>query len=606
VTLPAIAAGDATAAAGPSPVVARSACGRSWRLKPADPVLGLAISQRHGLPELIGRILAGRGVLPDEVADHIDPKLRTLLPDPSHLLDLDRAVARLADAVSAGETIGLLGDYDVDGATSTALLARYLRAVGATTVIDVPDRLAEGYGPNPAAIDRLIAQGARLAVTLDCGTTAFAPLDHAASRGLDVVVVDHHVAEARLPAAVAVVNPNRRDQESRIGDLAAVGVTFVLVVGLNRTLRERGLFGGRPEPDLRQWLDLVALGTICDVVPLGGLNRALVRAGLKVMSKGANPGLVALAGAAGARGPFAADQLGFVLGPRINAGGRVGASHLGALLLSEDDPAIVGRTALELHQLNETRRARQKTVVDAALRAVEEQVARDEPLLAAAGEGWSAGVVGLAAARLAERFLRPAIVAGIEAGAGGSVAKGSGRSIDGFDLGGAVIAARGAGLLDQGGGHPMAAGFTLPADRFETFRLFLTDRVRSELGDRPPPVPPLDLDGSLRVRAVSFDLARTLSALAPYGRDNPEPSFMLPDVRIASARRMGDSHVDCSLTDAGGGRLRGLAFRAAASPLGDLLLNATGATLHLAGRVRLDRWQDRQQVTLEIADAARP
>ena len=578
----------------------RSASGRAWRLKAAETATAVAICQRHALPDVIGRILAGRGIGIDDALAFLAPKIRELLPDPSHLLDLDRAVERLARAVAARETVGILGDYDVDGATSTALLARYLRAVDCPVVIDIPDRLAEGYGPNPAAIDRLQAAGARLVVTLDCGTTAFAPLEHAARAGLDVIVVDHHVADAVLPPAVAVVNPNRRDQISAIGDLAAVGVVFVLVVGLNRALRAAGFFGDRPEPDLRRWLDLVALGTVCDVVPLTGLNRALVQAGLKVMARGGNPGLVALAAAAGLTAPPTFENLGFVLGPRINAGGRVGQSHLGAALLDDDRPEEVTRIALELHQLNEARRARQRAVLEAAEAKVQPQVDGGLPLLAVAGEGWSPGVVGLAASRLVERHGRPALVAGVEDG----IAKGSGRSVPGFDLGRAVLEARGAGLLSAGGGHPMAAGFTLPVERFEAFRAFLLAAIGTALGAAPRPLPPLDLDGSLRVGGASFALARTLAALAPFGRDNPEPMFMLPAVRLADARPMGERHLGCWVADPSGRRLRALAFRSLGEPLGELHLASRGAPVHLAGRIRLDCWQDRQQITLQIEDAA--
>ncbi|MDX1540939.1 MAG: single-stranded-DNA-specific exonuclease RecJ [Geminicoccaceae bacterium] len=582
--------------------VERSVSGRSWRLKPHDPALALALSQRHGLPEMIGRILAGRGIGVDDAQAFIAPKIQTLLPDPSHLHDLDRAVTRLADAVAARETVGILGDYDVDGATSTALLARYLRTVGCPVVIDIPDRLAEGYGPNPAAIERLRSAGSRLIVTLDCGTTAFEPLAHAADLGLDVIVVDHHVADEALPRAVAVVNPNRRDQTSGIGDLAAVGVVFTLVVGLNRLLRERGWFESRPEPDLRCWLDLVALGTVCDVVPLGGLNRALVRAGLKVLAKGHNPGLRALASVAGLAGSPSFENLGFLLGPRINAGGRVGESSLGAHLLLDDRPDEVHRIAQQLHQLNDSRRARQRAVVEAAEAAITGQLEAGLPLLAVAGPGWSPGVVGLAASRLVERHGRPALVAGIEDG----MAKGSGRSIPGFDLGSAVLEARREGLLATGGGHPMAAGFSLEAGRFERLHEFLLERYRAACGDRPPPRPPLELDGSLRVGGASYALASTLEALAPFGRDNPEPLFMLPAVRLADARRIGQQHVACWLSDPSGRGLRGLAFRSVQEPLGDLLLKSAGARVHLAGRVRLDQFQDRRQITFQIEDAAVP
>ena len=441
----------------PPLAIGLSVSGRRWRWRDHDAAVALAISQRIDLPEVLGRVLAGRGLAPEAVPAFIEPRLRECLPDPSHLLDLDRAVERLADAVRAGEPIGLLGDYDVDGATSVALLARYLRAVDGLVAIDVPDRLREGYGPNPLALGRLAEQGCRLVVTLDSGTTAFDALAVAAERGQEVIVVDHHVTDAQLPPALAVVNPNRRDQASPVGELAAVGVTFLLVVALNRALRARGHFERRPEPDLRRWLDLVALGTVCDVVPLTGLNRALVAQGLKVAARRDNPGLAALAAAARLSGAPSAEHFGFVLGPRINAGGRTGRSDLGAQLLLSDLPEEVAEIAERLERLNEQRRAVERQVLAAAERQLAPALAAGAPLLVAAGEGWSPGVVGLAAARLVERHHRPAVVIGLADGCG----KGSGRSVAGFDLGGAVIAARQAGLLLEGGGHPMAAGLTV-------------------------------------------------------------------------------------------------------------------------------------------------
>lgn len=583
------------------PTVERSISGRRWRWRDHDAALALAISQRIDLPEIVGRVLAGRGLAPETVRGFIAPRLRELLPDPSHLRDLDLAVARLADAVRAGERIGLLGDYDVDGATSVALLARYLRAVGVEPAIDVPDRLREGYGPNPAALGRLAAQGCRLVVTLDSGTTAFDALAEAAARGLEVIVVDHHVAEPRLPPALAVVNPNRCDQVSPVGELAAVGVTFLMVVALNRLLRARGHFVRRAEPDLRRWLDLVALGTVCDLVPLTGLNRAFVAQGLKVAARRANPGLRALAAAAGLDGPLRADQLGFVLGPRINAGGRTGCSELGAELLLCDAEDRVAAIAARLEQLNADRRALERRVIAAAERAVAPALAAGAPLLVAAGEGWSPGVVGLVAARLVERHHRPALVIGVD----GATGKGSGRSIAGFDLGGAVIAARQAGLLLQGGGHPMAAGLTVRADRIEALAAFLGERLERALGAGPPPPPDLALDGVLQVTALSLDLAARLDRLGPFGRGNPEPRFMLPDARRVQVRPVGEAHLDCWLHDAAGGRVRAVAFRALDRPLGEALLRAGGAPLHLAGTIRFDHWQGQPRVTFRIEDAAR-
>ncbi|HET6519073.1 MAG TPA: single-stranded-DNA-specific exonuclease RecJ [Geminicoccaceae bacterium] len=602
-----------SAAAGLELGVERSVTGRRWRPRPLDARAALAISQRLGLPEVLGRVLAARlAGGPEEVAAYLSPRLRDALPEPSRLRDLDGAAARLADAVVAGERVGLLADYDVDGATSAALLARYLRAVGAAGSIEVPDRLAEGYGPNPAAFARLKARGCRLVVTLDCGTTAFEPLAAAAADGIGVIVVDHHAAEPRLPEALAVVNPNRLDQDAGgggCGHLAAVGVTFLLAVGLNRELRRRGHFGGaRPEPDLLRWLDLVALGTVADVVPLTGLNRAFVAQGLRVAADWANPGLRALAAAAGLRAgvPVRADDFGFVLGPRLNAGSRLGRSDLAARLLAGDDPAEAAAIAEVLDRCNGERRALERRALAGAGAAVAGELERgDAPLLVAAGEGWSPGVVGLVASRLVERYHRPAVVIAL---AGDGVGRGSGRSVPGLDLGAAVIAARQAGVLLQGGGHPMAAGLTVAAGRVGELRAFLTERLRGAPGGGAagPGPAELELDGALSPTAATAELAELLERLAPYGPGNPEPRFMLTAVRPVQARRAGDGHVACRLVGpTGGGGLKAIAFRCLDTPLGAALLDGSGAPLHVAGRVRLDAWQGRRGVALHVEDAAR-
>jgi single-stranded-DNA-specific exonuclease len=496
--------------------------------------------------------------------------------------------------------VGLLGDYDVDGATSAALLARYLQAAGGRFAIDIPDRLAEGYGPNPKAFARLEAQGCHLVVCLDCGTTAFAPLAAAAAEGLEVIVVDHHMAEARLPEAAAVINPNRRDQASPLGDLAAVGVTFMLAIGVNRELRARGHFATRPEPDLRRWLDLVALGTMCDVVTLAGLNRAFVAQGLKVAARGLNPGLAALASSARLEGAISPEQLGFWLGPRLNAGGRVGRSDLAARLLTSDAADEVAAIAFELERLNEERKALERRVLAAAEAAAQAALAGDPPLLLVAGEGWSPGVVGLVASRLVERHHRPAVVIALDGGEG----RGSGRSLPGLDLGGAVLAARAEGLLLAGGGHPMAAGLTVAREQIEPLRAFLCEH----LGRRPSRAGPPELahDGALRLAAVAPGLATRLATLAPFGPGNPEPRFVVPEARVWQARVVGEAHVACQLADIGGARVHAIAFRAAGRPLGHALLAAAGGMLHLAGRVRLDHWQGSLRASFQIEDAASP
>ncbi|MEI6986313.1 MAG: single-stranded-DNA-specific exonuclease RecJ, partial [Rhodospirillaceae bacterium] len=433
------------ATAAPFLGVVRSLTKRRWAARVQDDRMALALSQCLALPELVGRVMAGRGITLDGAESFLNPTLRTLMPDPSVLTDMDVAAARVADAVMAGESVAVFGDYDVDGATSSALLYRYLSAVGRSPRIHIPDRITEGYGPNTLTLLRLHREGVRLLLTVDCGTTAHTPLAAVAALGLEVIVIDHHSAESELPEAVAVVNPNRLDDRSGLGYLCAAGVTFLTVVAVNRVLRRAGWFCNRPEPDLMGWLDLVALGTVCDVVPLVGLNRALVTQGLRVMARRNNAGLAALADVGGITTAPEAYHAGYVLGPRVNAGGRVGASGLGARLLCSDDPAEVAALAQRLDEHNSERRQIECAVLEAAL----EQIGGQDPgdLVFVAGNGWHPGVIGIVASRLVERFRRPACVVSIVDGVG----KGSGRSVRGVDLGAAVIAARHSGLLLNGG-----------------------------------------------------------------------------------------------------------------------------------------------------------
>jgi len=584
----------------PAAPALESFSGRAWELRAVDPGLALSISQRLDLPELVGRILVARGFDLEEVPGFLEPKLRDFMPDPSHLLGMDEAVRRLADALDDGEPIGIIADYDVDGATSCALLARHLRALGANVAIDIPDRLDEGYGPNPKAFARLEEQGCQLVVVLDAGTTAFEALSAAAAGGHEVIVVDHHVAEPRLPEALAVINPNRQDQESPLGDLAAVGVSFMLCVALNREIRKRGRLATTGETDLRQWLDLVALGTVCDLVPLNGINRALVAQGLKVAARSTNPGMKALTEVAKLGAISEASHFGFALGPRINAGGRTGQSSLGAHLLTGDDPTEITTIAAQLDALNHERRRIEKNVLTEALRQVEPAVA-DGPVLVVAAEGWSPGVVGVVASRLVERYHRPAIVIGLDEE---GIGKGSGRSIKGFDLGAAVIAARQEGLLEQGGGHPMAAGLTIAAGKVDAFRDFLTARMLISWGPGVPPPSRLHLDAELQPSSLTLNLGDALNRLAPFGRGNPEPRLWLPSVKLYQVRRIGENHLDCRIGDQHGASLRGVAFRIADQPLGQALLNLGDKPVHLAGKVKTDSWQGKRRVGFQIDDAA--
>jgi single-stranded-DNA-specific exonuclease len=588
---------DAPAAAG-FLGVERSATGRRWRVRLDDDRAALGLAQRLGMPEIICRVLAARGISADAAPAFLEPRLREQLPDPEHLKDMDLAAERVARAIRDGELIAVFGDYDVDGATSSAVLHRFITAAGGRVRVYIPDRQREGYGPNAPALLRLKEEGAGLVVTVDCGITAHVPLAKAADAGLDVVVVDHHVAEPRLPVAVAVVNPNRLDETSPHRQLAAVGVTFLLLVAVNRRLRQAGWYDARPEPSLIDLLDLVALGTVCDVVPLTGLNRVFVTQGIKILAGRQNQGLIALADAAHIQQRCDVYHLGFILGPRVNAGGRVGEADLGTRLLTTNDPDEARTLAQRLDQYNRDRQAIEAGVLEAATQQVEASGPLG-PMIFAAGEGWHPGVIGIVAGRLRERYERPALVVALAAGVG----KGSGRSALGVDLGSAIIAAREAGLLINGGGHANAAGFTVSAERMGELREFLAERIAGQIVST---VPSLSFDGALSLGAATPDFIATLARVGPFGVGNPEPRFAFPSVRVAKADVVGERHVRCFIADQRGGRMAGIAFRAVDTPLGQALLAGTGASLHIAGRLRADEWRGEMRVQLHIEDAAAP
>jgi single-stranded-DNA-specific exonuclease len=583
--------------------IERSFSGLSWRPRLADSRAALMLAQRLELPEVIARALAGRGIDADEADQFLNPSLRTQLPDPGHLLDMGKGANRIAEAVEKGEKIAVFGDYDVDGATSSALLTRFFRALGHEIEVYIPDRIKEGYGPNAPALEALAARGAKVVITVDCGISAFEPLEVGRACGLDVVVIDHHVAEERLPPAQAIINPNRLDETSPHGQLAAVGVAFLLVVAVNRALRDRGFFkrGTCAEPDLLQWLDIVALGTVCDQVRLTGVNRALVAQGLKVMAGRANAGITALCDITKLDARPEAWHLGFMLGPRINAGGRVGKPDLGTRLLSCDDPVEAAEIARELDVFNTERREIEAGVLEEAMIKAEEQAATEGALLFVSGENWHAGVIGIVASRIIESFHLPVCVAGLD----GDMAKGSGRSVAGIDLGAAVIAARQEGLLINGGGHAMAAGFTVARDKLDDLASFLQERVAhqkaaagEELGRT------LYFDGAMSARAATPDLVAKLTALAPFGRGNAEPRFVIADARIGKADVVGENHVRLFINGPDGGRLKAICFRAADKPLGKALLESGGLPVHLAGKLRPDNWMGRNDVQLLLDDAA--
>jgi single-stranded-DNA-specific exonuclease len=584
--------------------VEQSLTGRRWAARLGDERAALAIAQRHGLPDAVSRLLAAREVDLEGVPDFLDPTLRKFLPDPLHLKDMGAAIARLVRAVREGERIVVFGDYDVDGATSSALLLRFFRAVGGNIGVYIPDRRREGYGPNAPALLKLKQEGAAVVVTVDCGVTAFEPLAEARRAGLDLIVIDHHQAEIALPEAIAVVDPNRVDDTSPHKQMAAVGVAFLLSVGVNRALREAGWYSAdRPEPDLRQWLDLVALGTVCDVVPLTGVNRALVRQGLLVMAQRRNAGLAALADIARLKETPGAYHLSFMLGPRVNAGGRVGQADLGARLLSSDDVHEVGALVLRLDEFNAERRAIEREVLDQAIGRIEGLYGPDRKGLPAAlvveSEGWHVGVIGIVASRLVERYGRPTFVIGMD----GELGKGSGRSVRGVDLGAAVIAARQSGLLVNGGGHAMAAGLTVARSALPDLAKFLDERIAPQLGAAPA-VRELGIDAALAPGAATQELVGMIERAGPFGAGNALPRFALTSVRVNYAQPVGEGHVRCTLVGAERGRVDAIAFRASQTALGPALLDPARPVLHVAGALRIDRYGGRETVRLQIDDAA--
>ncbi len=571
--------------------VARSATGLRWEgPSPAEDRLGQAICQATGLPDLIGRILARRGIAPAEAHPYLAPSLRDLMPDPSRLRDLDTATARLLHAVRLRQRIAVFADYDVDGAASAALLAVWLRELGLLATLYVPDRIDEGYGPNAPAMARLGAAH-DLIVCVDCGTLSHGPI---AAAGCDVIVLDHHQGAETLPPALAVVNPNRQDETGDHGPLCATGVVFLTLVAANRTLRTEGAAC----PDLLALLDLVALATVADVAPLVGLNRAFVRQGLAMMGRGLRPGLAALAEVAGLTAAPTVHSLGFALGPRINAGGRIGAADLGARLLTTSDPHEAAALAQRLHGLNADRRDIEAGVLDRALAQAEANGATG-PLVWAAGDGWHPGVVGIVAARLKEAFHRPAVVIGFDGDAG----KGSARSVAGVDLGACFARLMAEGLIEKGGGHRMAAGLSLSRAQLAPAMTRLAALLaRQGAGEDPPGI--LRLDGLAAPAAATLDLAELIAAAGPYGAAAPAPLIAIPNVRLASLRRVGTGHMALTLTDGAGARLDAIAFRAEEGPLGPLFADARGARIHVAGRLECDDWGGRRRVKLHVEDAA--
>jgi single-stranded-DNA-specific exonuclease len=589
--------------------VENSATGRAWRdrLDERAAARALAIAQRHDLPELLARILAGRNVEIDAVETFLDPTIKRSMPDPHVLAGMKEAAERIADAVVRGERIAIFGDYDVDGATSAAVLARFLRQGGIEGGIDplihIPDRLFEGYGPNTEAVRSLAERGATLIVTVDCGTTSVEPLAEAKKLGVDIVVIDHHLADEELPPAVAIVNPNRRDDLSGLGHLAAVGLVFMTVVAVNRTLRERGFWNAaRPEPDLLTLLDDVALGTVADVVPLIGLNRAFVAKGLIALRRRERVGHTSLMDVARLNGPPEAWHLGFLLGPRINAGGRIGRADLGVRLLIEDDALAAAKIAAELDRLN---RERQTIELDTLAQAEAEAMAalgleERGAVVVTAAEGWHPGIVGLVAARLKEKFGRPAFAVALEPG---GIGTGSGRSIAGVDIGRVVRRAVGEGLLIKGGGHAMAAGITLRKDALAPLRAYLESTLAADV-ETARRASGLLIDGAVSAAAANTELVAMLGRAGPFGSGNPEPLIALPAHTLAYAEEVGQAHIRVRLKSGDGSGVNAIAFRASGQKLGAALLANRGRQIHAAGTFAIDRWNGEERVQFKLADIA--
>ncbi|HWT07808.1 MAG TPA: single-stranded-DNA-specific exonuclease RecJ, partial [Roseomonas sp.] len=576
---------DGTATDAPVLGVARSVTGRRWVWRPSDARTGLGIAQRLGLPEMVGRLLAARGVGLDVAADYLDPTLRSLMPDPSALMDMDAAADRIAAAVRSGEHVAVFGDYDVDGACAGALMSRLLRDLGCEVTPYVPDRLKEGYGPNAPAIASLCDRGASLIVCVDCGIAAAEALAAADGRA-DVVVLDHHKAEGPVPRILAAVNPNRLDCGSGLHHVCAAAVAFLAGAATVRVLRRAGWFARRAEPDLLGLLDLVALATVCDVMPLTGFNRALVAQGLKVMARRGRAGIAALLDVTGARDAPTAHTLGFLLGPRINASGRIGEPDLGLRLLLSEDAVEARAMAEKLDEVNRRRQEVEGAVLAAAHAMAERQAEEGRAVLLLAAEGWHPGVVGIVAGRMKERFNRPACVAGVADG----LAKGSGRSVPGVDLGSAVIAARQAGLLETGGGHAMAAGFSFRAGREPDVHAFLEERLRHAA--LLPAAADLMVEGALNVVAAQPDLAHEVARLAPFGPGNEEPVFVVQRARVVKADRVGKegATVRAIVEGEDGGRLKTICFRAKDGPLAQVLLAQDRVPMHLCGHLRAEQW----------------
>ncbi len=583
----------------------QAASGRAWRnrLTPAQDAAALAIMQQTDLPDVLSRVLAARGITAADAERYLNPALRDLMPDPDTLTDMGPLVARFVAAVQASEKIAIFGDYDVDGACSAALLWQYLDAAGCECIVHIPDRLTEGYGPNIQAIQSFKQLGARLVVTVDCGTTSFEPFETAQQLGMDVLVIDHHQAPELLPRVTALVNPNRLDDLSNLGHLCAAGVVYLVIIALHRALRDKGFWQDKTPPDLLEALDLVALATVADVVPLKGLNRAYVVKGLAVMKARARTGLRALMDVARMDAPPAPYHLGFLLGPRINAGGRIGDAAMGVRLLTTRDDAEANRLAQELDTLNRERQALEALALIEAEASALAQAGLSQTtdtVLIVGEDGWHPGIVGLVSARLKERYTLPAFAIAWN----GHTGTGSGRSIPGVDLGNAVRAAADSGVITKGGGHAMAAGLTLERNQLEAFSRFIRDRLRSAITTAKSDAALL-IDAVIQPAAISLDLLKSLEKAGPFGSGSSEPVFVVPNLRILDVVPVGSAHYRIRARAANGGQIKAMAFRAVGSPLGDALVQAkSGTAIALAGTLSINHWNGREEVQFRVIDLA--
>lgn len=581
--------------------VEHSLSGRFWqeRLDSAGRNQALAIAQTTGISDLVARVLAGRGVGLDNAERFLNPSIRELMPDPSTMTDMDQAAERIVQAIQNKERIAIFGDYDVDGASASALVAKFLSAFSIDHEIYIPDRIFEGYGPNPDAIDQLVERGAKLIITVDCGATSFEALDAAKTNGVDVIVLDHHQMGVEMPHALALVNPNRQDDLSGLTYLCAGGVVFMALVAVQRLLRQKKL---EPGPNLLEMLDMVALATICDVVPLQGLNRAFVVKGMEVMRQGRNIGLAALAKIARLDGPITPYHLGFVLGPRINAGGRIGDAALGSKLLANDDPELAETIALKLDELNKQRQAAEAVMLEEAVSEGEAEMGEGEgpSILVTARKGWHPGIVGLLASRLKDRFSRPTFAIAFDGNGKGS---GSGRSIVGVDLGAAVRAAVEEGILIKGGGHAMAAGLTIEHSKLGAFRAFMDERLKAEVANTSDHLK-LKIDGALTARSAHLGFFELLEKAGPYGAGHSQPIFAFPNHRVNNVRVVGRDHVSFVIEGGDGKSLKAIAFKQADSPLGQALINGQSRNFHIAGILSADYWQGSKRIQLRVLDGA--